>query len=471
MFIDNMVKVKEKEMKERTLHKVVIGDSRHMDELNNDSVHLVITSPPYWQLKDYGAKNQIGFNDSYQSYIDNLNKVWKGCYRVLHPGCRLCINIGDQFARAIIYGRYKVIPIRTEIIKYCESIGFDYMGAIIWQKVTTCKTTGGATVMGSFPYPRGGIIKIDYEFILIFKKLGKDIKPSKEIKEKSKLTKEEWNEYFNGHWNFSGQKQNGHIAMFPLELPRRLIKMFSFCGDTVLDPFLGSGTTSRAALELGRNSAGYEINKGFLEAIKTKIGIHKAPVLFKEDFDYEIIFQEKNRKKEEKVEEKTSPILNNHHLEKLADPKQFRFGTVIDNSGKKERVDTYKVKAIPRPNEMILDSGLKIKLLGVSPSDDRPYKNNAIEFLRNITSGNRVFLKYGNIKYDDGKDLLAYVYLTNKTFLNAKLITNGLAKCNRKLDFQHKNRFIRYEEEAKQAKLGMWGKKKEGQTLCLKSGS
>jgi site-specific DNA-methyltransferase (adenine-specific) len=284
-------------MEEKTLHRIVIGDSRNMAEVKDGSVHLVITSPPYWQLKDYGSKDQIGFNDSYQDYIDNLNKVWRECYRVLQPGCRLCVNIGDQFARAVIYGRYKVIPIRTEITKFCESIGFDYMGGIIWQKVTTCKTTGGATVMGSYPYPRGGIIKIDYEFILIFKKLGKDQKPSKEIKEKSKLTQEEWNEYFNGHWNFAGEKQNsGHIAMFPLELPKRLIKMFSFYGDTILDPFLGSGTTSKAALKLGRNSIGYEINKEFLETIKTKIGIQKDLSLYKEDFDYEIVFQEKKQK-------------------------------------------------------------------------------------------------------------------------------------------------------------------------------
>ncbi len=103
------------------------------------------------QLKDYGNGTQIGFNDTYEDYVNNLNMVWKECHRVLHSGCRLCINVGDQFARSVYYGRYKVIPIRTEIIKFCESVGFDYMGAIIWQKVTTCNTTGGATVMGSFP--------------------------------------------------------------------------------------------------------------------------------------------------------------------------------------------------------------------------------------------------------------------------------------------------------------------------------
>lgn len=437
-------------------HKIIIGDSRHMYEVDDKSVHLIITSPPYWQLKDYGTKDQIGFNDSYQSYIDNLNEVWKESYRILHPGCRLCVNIGDQFARAIIYGRYKVIPIRTEIIKYCESIGFDYMGAIIWQKVTTCKTTGGATVMGSYPYPRGGILKIDYEFILIFKKLGKGPKPSKEMKEKSKLSNEEWNEYFNGHWNFAGEKQNGHIAMFPVELPKRLIKMFSFYGDTVLDPFLGSGTTSKAAIELGRNSIGYEINRDFLEAIKSRIGIQKEPFLYKENFDYEIISQKKNGKRENGA---TVPSSNNNHLERLVNPKKFKFGTVIDTNGKQEREDTYRVTSIPKPDEIMLDSGLRVRLLGVEAVKDASYANQAISFLKNLISGNRIFLKYDNSKFDNTKSLLAYVYLTNKTFLNAKLIKSGLARYDRSLDFIYKDRFAKYEKDAMQTKIGIWKKK------------
>jgi DNA modification methylase len=220
----------------KTKHLCIIGDSRKMIEIPDSSVHLIITSPPYWQLKDYGSIDQIGFDHSYEEYINNLNLVWKECYRVLHPGCRMIINIGDQFARSVYYGRYKVIPIRTEIIKFCEAIGLDYMGAIIWQKVTTSNTTGGASVMGSFPYPRNGILKLDYEFILIFKKQGTPPKISKEKKELSKLTTEEWNTFFQGHWNFGGVRQNAHLAMFPEELPKRLIKMFSFVEDTILDP-------------------------------------------------------------------------------------------------------------------------------------------------------------------------------------------------------------------------------------------
>ena len=129
-----------------TEHKIVFGDSRSLNKIKDKSVQLIITSPPYWQLKDYGTEDQIGFNDSYEEYINNLNLVWKECNRVLADGCRLCINIGDQFARSVYYGRYKVIPIRTEIIRFCESLGMDYMGAIIWQKATTMNTSGGGAI-------------------------------------------------------------------------------------------------------------------------------------------------------------------------------------------------------------------------------------------------------------------------------------------------------------------------------------
>src|SRR4030042_2254137 len=241
-------------------HKIIIADSRSMPELADESVHLVITSPPYWQLKDYDKSGQIGFHDSYEEYINHLNLVWVECRRVLHKGCRLCVNIGDQFARAAYYGRYKVIPIRTEIIKCCEAIGFDYMGAVIWRKATTCNTTGGATIMGSYPYPRNGVIKIDYEFILLFKKPGSPPKADKKAKEQSKLTVDQWNRYFSGHWNFPGEKQVKHLAMFPEELPGRLILMFSFVGATALDQVLGSGTTSLAAKKVQSHSIGYAIN-------------------------------------------------------------------------------------------------------------------------------------------------------------------------------------------------------------------
>jgi len=134
-----------------THHKIIIRDSRQMTELSDESIHLVIPSPAYWQLKDYGDENQLGFHDSYEDYINNPNLVWSECFRVLQKGPRLCINVGEQFARSVYYGSYKVILIRTEITKFCETLGMDYMGAIIWQRLTTTNTTGGASIMGSFP--------------------------------------------------------------------------------------------------------------------------------------------------------------------------------------------------------------------------------------------------------------------------------------------------------------------------------
>lgn len=247
------------------------GDSRKMSMVKDSSVQLIITSPPYWQLKDYGVDNQIGFNNSYEEYINNLNIVWKECERVLSPGCRLCVNIGDQFARAAYYGRYKVVPIHSEIIRFCETIGLDYMGTIIWQKQTNMHTTGGQKVMGSYPYPRGGIVKMDYEYILLFKKLGKVPSVSDETRKASALKHEEWQTLFNAHWNIPGAKQDGHIAVFPEEIPRRLIKMFSYVGDTVLDPFMGSGTTALAAYHLDRNSIGYELNPKFRHYYERKV--------------------------------------------------------------------------------------------------------------------------------------------------------------------------------------------------------
>ena len=421
-----------------TTHKIIIGDSRWMKEIQDESVHLIITSPPYWQLKDYGNGKQIGFNDTYEEYINNLNLVWNECHRILHKGCRLCINIGDQFARSVYYGRYKVIPIRTEIIKFCESAGFDYMGAIIWQKVTTCHTTGGATVMGSFPYPRSGILKLDYEFILIFKKYGNPPKVSNEIKEQSKLTHEEWNQYFTGHWNFPGEKQDKHLAMFPEELPRRLIKMFSFASDTVLDPFLGSGTTSLAAKKLNRNSIGYEVNEDFLPIIREKLEINQTTIFQQATFE---IIKQDEPKIDFKEEIKKLPYIFKDPIrfDKKVDPRKLRFGSKIDNSYSESETH-YTVKEIISPEMLILNNGLKIRLLGVK---ERPEKNGeAVKFLREKTSGQKVFIKFDDIKYDDKNNLLCYLYLWNKTFLNVHLIKKGLVDVDTALDYKYKTKFL-----------------------------
>lgn len=417
-----------------TNHTLITGDSRNLSLIPDKSVHLIITSPPYWQLKDYGNDKQIGFHDSYEDYINNLNMVWSECNRILHDGCRLCINIGDQFARSVYYGRYKVIPIRTEIIRFCETIGLDYMGAIIWQKQTTMNTTGGGAVMGSFPYPRNGILKIDYEFILVFKKQGKAPSVSSEQKTLSEMTKEEWNAYFASHWNFGGAKQDGHIAVFPEELPHRLIKMFSFVGETVFDPFMGSGTTALAARNLKRNSIGYEINPDFTKYYKQKV---ETSSLFN---DYTCMYKEDNMSfvLQQKLESLPYRFNDPHKMENKIDVKKLQFGSKIDKDSK-EREEYFSVKKVISANMLELSNGITVRLIGVK---EKPSVNgNATQFLIDKTKGRKVFMKYDVVKYDSDNVLLCYMYLDNKTFLNAHLLKNGLADVDLSIDFKYMNKF------------------------------
>lgn len=401
-----------------TEHKIIFGDSRSLNEIKDKSVQLIVTSPPYWQLKDYETKDQIGFNDSYEEYINNLNLVWKECERVLADGCRLCINVGDQFARSVYYGRYKVIPIRTEIIRFCETLGMDYMGAIIWQKTTTMNTSGGGAVMGSFPYPRNGILKIDYEFILIFKKSGTAPKPTPQQKEQSAMSREEWNLYFSSHWNFGGVKQTGHLAMFPEELPRRLIKMFSFAGETVFDPFAGSGTTSLAAKHLGRNSIGYEINRGFEPLIREKL----LPPQMEMEENARVTFAVDAGGSRASLEQLPYIFRDPLRMDKKVDVKKQTFGSKIDRTNE-TRKKLFSVRRVLAPDKIELSSGLVVGLLGILP--DPRHETEAIDFLQNKFRNRKVFLKYDALQPCGGAEPLCYVYLDNKTFVNNHLVRTG----------------------------------------------
>jgi len=416
-------------------HKIIIGDSRSLSHIKDQEVQLIITSPPYWQLKDYGSENQIGFHDSYEQYINNLNLVWKECHRVLSDGCRLCINIGDQFARSAYYGRYKVIPIRTEIIRFCETLGMDYMGAIIWQKATTMNTTGGGAVMGSFPYPRNGILKIDYEFILIFKKQGKSPAVTPEQKQKSKMTREEWNTYFASHWNFSGVRQDGHIAMFPEELPHRLIKMFSFVGETVFDPFLGSGTTMLAAKNLERNSIGCEINAEYLPTIKDKIGASDNH-LFKTNAD---VIIDKSESSEISFDKLPYIYHDPHALDAKTDIKKNTYGSKIDASeSEKEKLKI--VTNIISPCKVELNSGEVVCLLGVKVL--KKGYDAAMSFLKEKVLKKRVLLKFDDA-VDSSKERMVYLYLENKTFVNMHLIRTGHVSVETSFPYKNQEKFLK----------------------------
>lgn len=248
-------------LREPINHSVYNESAESMSHIPDESVHLVVTSPPYWNIKDYGNENQIGHDEALQEYLHRLKSVWEECYRVLKPGCRMVLNIGDQYHRATEDTPYHITPLNSLIVNgIIDATDKDmlFLGNIIWQKQTNTDTSGGACVMGSFGRPRNGYVNFDYEYISIFKKRGSDPEVPDEIKEKDSISTPEWKELFNGHWQFAGDRQEEHPAPFPEELPRRAIRMFSFTGDMVLDPFLGRGTTMKVADTMNRSSVGFE---------------------------------------------------------------------------------------------------------------------------------------------------------------------------------------------------------------------
>ena len=217
-----------------TTHEIRFGDAlTEIKKIEESSIQLVVTSPPYWKIKDYGIKGQIGLEQTYKNYLNSLGKIIRETFRILEPGCRCVFNVGDQFLRARDFGRYTVAPIQSDLVKEGQKAGFDFMGNIIWTKVTTTKTTGGCSMMGSIYFPRDPHITFEHEYIILFKKVGKARKPTKEQKERSRLTLKDRSEWGRGIWRIQPVKQKGHIAMFPVEVPQRLIRLYTFYGEWV----------------------------------------------------------------------------------------------------------------------------------------------------------------------------------------------------------------------------------------------
>jgi site-specific DNA-methyltransferase (adenine-specific) len=260
---------------------VVLGDStiyikssENMSEIPDGSVNLIITSPPYWTLKDYGDEEQIGLgSSSYDKYIEELNKVWSECVRVLAPDGKMCINIMPFLltGKAARFDRRETKLVLPDIESFMESTGVMYQfGLYIWDKRKIARFSS----FGSYPYPSNIFSTYPYEWITVFSKKGKRHKVDKKIKEKSKISAKEWQDWaINSIWEMqpAKAKSEGHPAPFPDELPKRLIRLHSFYGDTVLDPFLGTGTTAKVANELGRKAIGYELNKEYLKLIEKKL--------------------------------------------------------------------------------------------------------------------------------------------------------------------------------------------------------
>lgn len=258
-----------------THHTLFHGDARDLSFIPDNSVHLVLTSPPYWNLKAYErGENQLALIGDYQTFVDELSRVWRECYRILVPGGRLVCVVGDVCLSRRQYGKHAVMPLHADIAVSCRKIGFDNLNPILWHKISNARFE--ANTSSSFlgkPYEPNAIIKNDVEYILMQRKPGGYRKPTEEQRERSMIRKEDFQSWFSQIWELPGAStKKGHPAPFPLELASRLVQMYSFVDDTVVDPFCGSGTTMLAALQCGRNSIGVETESKYCEDILARLG-------------------------------------------------------------------------------------------------------------------------------------------------------------------------------------------------------
>lgn len=250
-----------------THHDLYLRDARKLDFLAPNSVHLVLTSPPYWTLKEYNpCEGQMGYIVDYHKFLEELDKVWIHCYRVLVPGGRVICVVGDVcLSRRKNGGRHTVVPLHASIQEHCRAIGFDNLAPIIWYKIANAayEVEGGSGFLGK-PYEPNAVIKNDIEFILMQRKPGGYRTPTVAERLLSILSEENYQKWFQQIWmGLTGASTRHHPAPYPLELAERLIRMFSFVGDTVLDPFMGTGTTNVAAAKWGRNSIGSEVDPSY----------------------------------------------------------------------------------------------------------------------------------------------------------------------------------------------------------------
>lgn len=273
-----------------TKHRLINGDARDLSFLEDESIHLVVTSPPYWNLKRYNEHpDQLGHINDYESFLKELDKVWHEVFRVLVPGGRLVCVVGDVCVSRREFGRHLVFPLHSDICVSCRKIGFDNLNPIIWYKIANAnfEVENGSKFLGK-PYEPNAIIKNDIEFILMQRKPGGYRKPTELQRELSKIDKKDFNAWFKQIWNIPGASTKKHPAPFPLELASRLVRMFSFHGDTVVDPFCGTGTTMMASLKSGRNSIGIDIDPEYCRMTEKLLKKESSDLFLKTELFFKI---------------------------------------------------------------------------------------------------------------------------------------------------------------------------------------
>ncbi len=263
-----------------TKHRVVLGDARRMDVVKDETVHLVVTSPPYFDLIEYvDGAGQLGHVHEYEAFLSELDKVWRESLRVLIPGGRLCIVVGDVCRARRRFGKHEVIPLHADLLVRCRQMGYEGLATIFWHKIANATTeVGGPGAALGKPYEPNGVVKNDVEFILRLKKPGPYRKPTPLQRAGSMLPPEEYDAAMRQVWSDipGASRRDGHPAPYPVSLASRLIRMSSYVEDVVVDPFLGSASTTLAAIETHRSSVGFEIEEKYWKAAKTRL----APSLF-----------------------------------------------------------------------------------------------------------------------------------------------------------------------------------------------
>lgn len=271
-----------------TGHKVYCRDSRDLSIINDESVQLIISSPPYFDLKYYDSKSsaQLGDTEDYTKFIQMLDSVWQECSRVLVPGGRMAIVVGDVLRSRREHGRHRILPLHAEIQQSCSEHGLDVLAPIYWYKIgNTSLESGGKSGFLGKPYEPGAVIKNDVEYILLFRKLDGYRSPTTAQRILSVLGQDRHQRCFQQVWtDIQGVSDADHPAPFPELLAERLIRMFSFVGDTVLDPFAGSGTTAVAASQIGRNSVSIDVSEKYANLIQKRITDVQAEEMTLKDF-------------------------------------------------------------------------------------------------------------------------------------------------------------------------------------------
>ncbi len=284
----------------KTTHCLRPGDARELTWIPDDSIHLVVTSPPYWTLKEYiPHEHQMGAIFDYEQFLCELDKVWEECARVLAPGGRVCCVVGDVCIPRKQGGRHRVMPLHADIMTRTRKFDLDCLTPILWQKISNGATEAEGNGAGFYgkPYQPGAIVKSDFEYILFLRKGGSYRSPTPMQRALSVLTKTQMQQWLRTSWtDIKGEStRKGHPAPYPVELAERLIRLFSFVGDTVLDPFAGTGTTSIAAMNSGRNSIANELEPKYLALAKERLFRAQVSRPFTAPFDVDIVLADARR--------------------------------------------------------------------------------------------------------------------------------------------------------------------------------